>query len=55
MMHTDGGEMQIIAALLEQKKLKVTVERIFTLDQVSWAHKAVETHGTKGKIVLRIG
>ena len=55
MMHTDGGEMRIIAALLEQKKLKVTVERIFTLDQVSWAHKAVETHGTKGKIVLRIG
>lgn len=55
MMHTDGGEMRIIASLLEQKKLKVTVERIFTLDQVSWAHKAVETHGTKGKIVLRIG
>jgi NADPH:quinone reductase-like Zn-dependent oxidoreductase len=55
MMHTDGGEMQIIASLLEQKKLKVTIERIFTLDQVSWAHKAVETHGTKGKIVVRIG
>jgi NADPH:quinone reductase-like Zn-dependent oxidoreductase len=55
MMHTDGGEMKIIAALMEQKKLRVTIERIFTLDQVSWAHKAVETHGTKGKIVLRIG
>ena len=26
MMHTDGGEMQIIAALMEQKKLKVTLK-----------------------------
>lgn len=54
MMHTDGGEMRIIAALMEQKKLKVFVERIFTLDQIGWAHKAVETHGTKGKIVVRV-
>lgn len=55
MMHADGGEMKIIASLMEQKKLKVTVERIFTFGQISWAHKAVETHGTKGKIVIRIG
>jgi NADPH:quinone reductase-like Zn-dependent oxidoreductase len=54
MMHTDGGEMRIIAALMEQKKLKVFIERIFTLDQIVWAHKAVETHGTKGKIVVRV-
>ncbi len=54
MMHTDGGEMRIIAALLEQKKLKVTIDKIFTLDQIVWAHKAIETHSTKGKIVVRM-
>ena len=54
MMHTDGGEMRIIASLLGQKKLKVTIDKIFTLDQIVWAHKAVETHGSKGKVVVRI-
>lgn len=54
MMHTDGPQMKIIAGLLEQKKLRVFVEKIFTLEQMVWAHKAVETHGTKGKVVVRI-
>jgi NADPH:quinone reductase-like Zn-dependent oxidoreductase len=54
MMHTNGEEMRKIADLLQEKNLKVFVDKIFTLDQVSWAHKAVETHGTKGKVVLRI-
>lgn len=54
MMHTDGGQLQIIANLLEQKKLKVAIDKIFTLDQIVWAHKAVETHGTKGKVVVRV-
>jgi len=54
MMHPNGEEMKIISGLLEDKKLKVFVDKIFTLDQVSWAHKAVETHTTKGKVVLKI-
>jgi NADPH:quinone reductase-like Zn-dependent oxidoreductase len=54
LMHTNGDQMRMIASLMEQKKLKVSVEKIFTLDQISWAHKAVETHATKGKIVVRI-
>ena len=54
MMRTDGQQMQIIAGLLEQKKLKVHIDKIFTLDQIVWAHKAVETHGSKGKVVVRI-
>jgi NADPH:quinone reductase-like Zn-dependent oxidoreductase len=54
MMHTNGDEMRKIASLLQEKKLKIFVDKIFTLEQVSWAHKAVETHATKGKVVLRI-
>lgn len=54
MMRTDGDQMKIIAELLEQKKLRVFVDKIFTLEQMAWAHKAVETHGTKGKVVVRV-
>jgi NADPH:quinone reductase-like Zn-dependent oxidoreductase len=54
MMHPHGEEMQIIARLLEEKKLKVRVDRIFTLDQVQWAHKAIETHQTDGKVIVKI-
>lgn len=54
MMHTDGEQMKIIAGLLEQKRLRVFVEKIYTLEQIAWAHKAIETHSTKGKIVVRV-
>ncbi len=54
MMHANGDQMKLIAALLEQKKLKVAIDKIFTLDQIAWAHKAVETHNSKGKVVVRI-
>jgi NADPH:quinone reductase-like Zn-dependent oxidoreductase len=54
MMRADGDQMNIIANLLQQKKLKVFIDKIFTLDQIVWAHKAVETHATKGKVVVKI-
>ncbi|HXR84997.1 MAG TPA: NADP-dependent oxidoreductase [Hanamia sp.] len=54
MMRSDGNELRLIARLLEEKKIKVKIDKIFTLDQIAWAHKAVETHGTSGKVVVRI-
>jgi len=54
MMRADGEQMRIIAQLLQEKKLKVFIDKIFTLDQVAWAHKAVETHQTKGKVVVKV-
>ena len=54
MVRADGEEMRIIASLLQEKKLKVFVDKIFTLDQIAWAHKAVETHKTKGKVVVKV-
>jgi NADPH:quinone reductase-like Zn-dependent oxidoreductase len=55
MMHTDGEQMRKIAQWMEEKKLRVFVDRIFTLDQIVWAHKTIETHGVKGKIVVKVG
>jgi len=54
MMRADGEEMRIIASLLQEKNLKVFVDKIFTLDQIAWAHKAVETNKTKGKVVVKV-
>ena len=53
-MRADGEQMKILAYLLREKKLKVFVDKIFTLDQMAWAHKAVETHSTRGKIVVKV-
>ena len=55
MMHPDGEEMELFALLLEEKKLKVKIDKIFTLDKISDAHKAIETHSTDGKIIVKIG
>ncbi|MGN6804137.1 MAG: NADP-dependent oxidoreductase [Ginsengibacter sp.] len=54
MMHPDGKEMSLIAGLMEQEKLQVKVDKVFNLDQIVEAHKAVETHGTDGKVIIRI-
>jgi NADPH:quinone reductase-like Zn-dependent oxidoreductase len=54
MMHTDSKQIKTIAEMMEQKKLKVFIDKVFILDQVAWAHKALETHKTKGKVVVRI-
>lgn len=54
MMHTDGEEMALIARLLEQKKLQVKIDKIFTLDEIVEAHKSIETHDTDGKIIVKI-
>ena len=53
-MYTGSKQIKTIAELLEQKKIKVFIDKIFFLDQVAWAHKAVETHGTKGKVVVKV-
>jgi NADPH:quinone reductase-like Zn-dependent oxidoreductase len=55
MMHPDGEEMRIIARLLEGKKLQVKIDQAFSLDDIVEAHKAIETHGTAGKVIVKIG
>ena len=54
MMHPDGEEMDKIARLLEEKKLQVKVDKVFNLDEIAEAHKAIETHSTDGKVIVKI-
>lgn len=55
MMYTDPGQMNIIARLLEQKKLNVKIDTVFMLDEIIEAHKAIESHRTDGKVIIKIG
>lgn len=54
MMRSNGEQLAIIAQLLQEKKIRIFVDKIFTLDQIAWAHKAVETHATRGKVVVKV-
>jgi NADPH:quinone reductase-like Zn-dependent oxidoreductase len=54
MMHPDGEQMATIASLLAQRKLEVNIDKEFSLDEIALAHKAVETHNTRGKVVIRL-
>lgn len=54
MMHPNAEEMSLIAGLLEQKKLRVKIDKIFSLDEIAEAHKAIETHATDGKVIVKI-
>ncbi|WP_069659909.1 NADP-dependent oxidoreductase [Arcticibacter eurypsychrophilus] len=54
MMYLNRDQLQLIADLLEHHKLKVEIDSVFPLEDIIQAHKAIESHDTKGKIVVRI-
>ncbi len=50
----DGHSLSVIARLLESSAVRVHVDRIFDLDQVADAHRALELGHTRGKLVLKV-
>ena len=54
MMHPDQMELEFIAGLLRDKKLKVKIDSVLVLDKIAEAHKKIESHGTDGKLIVRI-
>ena len=50
----DGGTLAVIARLLETGSVRVHVDRIFPLDEIADAHRAIEHETTKGAIVLKV-
>ncbi|WP_261510631.1 NADP-dependent oxidoreductase [Chryseobacterium paludis] len=54
MLNFKKEQLQIIANLLDENKLKVHVDKIFPIEKIAEAHQAIETHGTKGKIVIQM-
>lgn len=44
--------LELVASLMQQGKLKAQIEKIYPLEQIVLAHKHIETGRTKGKIVV---
>lgn len=50
----DGSTLAVIARLLETGSVRVHVDRIFPLDEIADAHRALEHEQTKGAIVVKV-
>lgn len=50
----DGRTLEGIAQLLDSGDIRVHVDRVFALDQIAAANRALEEGHTRGKIVLRV-
>jgi NADPH:quinone reductase-like Zn-dependent oxidoreductase len=50
----DGRALEGIATLLDSGDIRVNVDKVFELDRIADAHRALEEGHTRGKIVLRV-
>jgi len=49
-----GTDMSAIAELLKENRIKTHIDRVFLFDQLSEAHRLIETGSYKGKIVVTL-
>lgn len=54
LVHSSGGDMKSLAALLQSGDIKPTVSHRYTLEQMPEAHRQIETGKTRGKIVVNV-
>ena len=54
MAQSYAEQLEQIAGLIDEGKIKPVVTKIFSLEQAAEAHRMIETGHTTGKIVLRI-
>ncbi|MHA4740331.1 NADP-dependent oxidoreductase [Dyadobacter sp. MSC1_007] len=52
LVHSNGDDMKQLADLLESGKLKPHISKVFAFEDMASAHLQLESHRTKGKIVL---
>ncbi len=52
--HPDANVLEKLTKLIEAKKLMPIVSQVFPLAEAAKAHQQIETHHTRGKIVLKV-
>ena len=55
MAHPDAKVLEELTKLIEANKITPIVSQTFPLTDVAKAHQQIETHHTRGKIVIKIG
>ncbi len=53
MMHASQAQLEVLGDLVNTGKLKVHLNHVFDFTEIARAHRAIETHATNGKIVVR--
>jgi len=48
------AQLQEITTLIDAGKIMPTIAQVLPLDEIQQAHKLIETHHTRGKIVLKV-
>lgn len=54
MMQPEKKVLQTISELLKDEKLKVEIQKVFPMREIAQAHELIESHGVRGKIVIRL-
>lgn len=54
MMQPEKKTLQAISDLLKEEKLRVEIQQVFPMQEIAQAHQLIESHGVRGKIVVRI-
>lgn len=54
MMQPKKQTLQLIADLMAEGKLKVSIGQVLPIEKIAQAHEAIAAHGVKGKIVVRL-
>ncbi len=52
-MYINKEQLKQMAEAIASKKMKIQIDKVFSFEEMSKAHKAIETHSTRGKIVVR--
>jgi NADPH:quinone reductase-like Zn-dependent oxidoreductase len=55
MAHPDAKALEELTNLIEANKITPIVSQTFSLAETAKAHEQIETHHTRGKIVLKVG
>ncbi len=53
-VHPDRKQLEAIAGLVAEGKLRPIIDRILPLDQAAEAHEYMETGHARGKVVLKV-
>jgi NADPH:quinone reductase-like Zn-dependent oxidoreductase len=54
LVSSSGEDMEHLASLLEEGVLKPEVSKVFPLEKMGEAHAQVETHKTRGKVIVTV-
>lgn len=54
MMQPEKNTLQEISDLLRDEKLRVEVQRVLPIQDIAEAHRLIESHGVRGKVIVRM-